>query len=504
MSSGKGVWRGVLRGGRRLAGLLVLAGFVALFWNLEWRCVAWLAPLAKTQLVPALLAANVAVAGAILLVTLLVGRMYCGVLCPLGLLQDLGNRVGRVIGWIFRRSAPNGGTALRRRVRVLVRHVVLAAVVIVGLCGLGFSWLEPYGIFGRMFVPWAGVVLGGLIVLLAVVGRGRVWCGWMCPVGTLLGWVAKAAPFRLKIGGACIGCRKCERVCRTDAVILAGKGGVIDPSLCVDCLDCLAECPVGAIAFGRGGTSAAQTADAAEAGGLTRKGFIAGTAVTGMALAAQTAEDKVFDGGLADIVPPGIDVRNAPLKPAGSRSLANFTTRCVGCQLCVKACPNQVLRPSLRVKDFMQPEMAFDKGYCTVDCTRCAEVCPAGAIAPLGDLHKEHVHIGLAVWHKDRCLAATEGVVCTACERHCPVKAIKLVKVEGGGRVPVVDDVKCIGCGACEHVCPSRPLPGMTVKAYEIHREVRPKSIAEVRTEAAEVQAECGPDAVSWLRPADS
>ena len=131
MSSGKGVWRGVLRGGRRLAGLLVLAGFVALFLNLEWRCVAWLAPLAKMQFVPALLAANVVVACAILLVTLLVGRVYCGVLCPLGLLQDIGNRVGRVIGWIFRRSAPEGGTVLRRRVRAILRHVVLAAVVVV-------------------------------------------------------------------------------------------------------------------------------------------------------------------------------------------------------------------------------------------------------------------------------------------------------------------------------------------------------------------------------------
>ena len=237
---------------------------------------------------------------------------------------------------------------------------------------------------------------------------------------------------------------------------------------------------------------------------MTRKGFIAGTAVTGMALAAQAAEDKVFDGGLADIAPPGIDVRNAPLKPAGSRSLANFTTRCVGCQLCVKACPNQVLRPSLRVKDFMQPEMAFDKGYCTVDCTRCAEVCPAGAIAPLGDLRKEHVHIGLAVWHKDRCLAATEGVVCTACERHCPAKAIVRVKTDGGNWVPVVDEVKCIGCGACEHLCPARPLPALTVKAYEQHREVRPKNVAEVVAEAAELQAECGPDTVSWLRPMDS
>ena len=88
--------------------------------------------------------------------------------------------------------------------------------------------------------------------------------------------------------------------------------------------------------------------------------------------------------------------------------------------------------------------------------------------------------------------------------RTAAVKAIVRVKTDGGNWVPVVDELKCIGCGACEHLCPSRPLPALTVKAYEQHREVRPKSVAEVRSEAAELQAECGPDAVSWLRPADS
>jgi formate hydrogenlyase subunit 6/NADH:ubiquinone oxidoreductase subunit I len=74
------------------------------------------------------------------------------------------------------------------------------------------------------------------------------------------------------------------------------------------------------------------------------------------------------------------------------------------------------------------------------------------------------------VWHGDRCVAAVDGVNCTACERHCPVKAIKRVKSEGGVLLPVVDAEACIGCGACEHVCPARPMPGMTVAAYERHR----------------------------------
>jgi Fe-S-cluster-containing hydrogenase component 2 len=116
------------------------------------------------------------------------------------------------------------------------------------------------------------------------------------------------------------------------------------------------------------------------------------------------------------------------------------------------------------MKRFLLPEMGFEYGYCRPVCSRCAEVCPSGAIAPVSPEEKLRTHIGHVVFHADRCIAARHKVTCTACERHCPVKAITLV--EG---VPVLDAGKCIGCGACENLCPARPLPAMTVDGYNVH-----------------------------------
>lgn len=206
---------------------------------------------------------------------------------------------------------------------------------------------------------------------------------------------------------------------------------------------------------------------------MTRRNFLE-------AGAAAAAAGKLTDGGFADVSEPGVPARGTPLVPAGAKSLKAFRRSCVGCQLCVKICPEKVLRPSRDPKRFLQPEMGFEHGYCRPDCSRCGEVCPAGAIVPIGREEKLHTHIGRAVWHKDRCLAAQEGVNCTACERHCPVKAITLVK-----GVPVVDASKCIGCGACENLCPARPMPGITVEGCEMHRvdrPVPPEKVAGERT----------------------
>ena len=460
---------------RRVAAGAVLAAFVALFAGLGGK---WLACIARLEFWPAVLSCG-AMAAALLALTLLAGRWYCSVLCPLGILQDLA--------FVLRRRKAQKACG---KTQAVVRCAFLAVFLGLGFAGLGWSWLEPYGIFGRICTTAAGALLGAAIVALGV-WRGRVWCNWVCPVGTLLGALSRFAPFRLRIEPSkCVGCRKCERGCRAAAIKIAGRGegGSIDATKCVQCRDCTAACPVGAIAArpvpaAPAAKDAKGTSPAAE-GGMTRRAFLAGAGAATAVFAAEAAEDKIFDGGFAPVSLPGIDRRNASLKPAGSHSIKNFKTKCVGCQLCVRECPNHVLRPSLRLGDFGQPEMAFDKGYCTPDCTRCAEVCPAGAIEPLTAAAKANVHIGGAVWHAERCLAATEGVNCTACYRHCPAKAIERVANRDGYLIPVVDADKCVGCGACEHVCPSRPMPAMTVEAYEVHREFKPMAEEDALAEA--------------------
>lgn len=211
---------------------------------------------------------------------------------------------------------------------------------------------------------------------------------------------------------------------------------------------------------------------------VNRRGFLASAATAAVAVA--LADDgKLTDGGYAEVMSPGSPARNTPLVPPGADGLKVFGLRCVGCQLCVTQCPNQVLRPLKRRHpgaplEAMQPVMGFEHGYCRPECTACGDVCPAGAIRRFSPEEKKSIHVGRAVWNKDLCLAATEGVTCHACERHCLGNAITLVPMDpadkSSPKVPRVDEAKCIGCGACEHLCPARPMPAMVVEGLARHR----------------------------------
>ena len=106
----------------------------------------------------------------------------------------------------------------------------------------------------------------------------------------------------------------------------------------------------------------------------------AGTAaLKGVEARAQEAAKKT-DGGFADVLPKQAPKRVTPVTPPGSKSVKSFYQHCTACQLCVAECPNDVLRPSGRFDYLMQPEMSFEKGFCRPECTRCAELCPTGAI----------------------------------------------------------------------------------------------------------------------------
>ena len=152
-----------------------------------------------------------------------------------------------------------------------------------------------------------------------------------------------------------------------------------------------------------------------------------------------------------------------PLKPFGSQGLKHFSSACTACQLCVSQCPHHVLRPSTSLTTLMQPEMAYDQGFCHPGCTRCSQVCPTGAIRPIDPPQKSAISIGHAVTVPDNCMLS-QGVACNACSRHCPTAAITVANA----RVAVNENL-CIGCGACEYYCPVRPLSAIYVEGREVH-----------------------------------
>ena len=184
----------------------------------------------------------------------------------------------------------------------------------------------------------------------------------------------------------------------------------------------------------------------------------------------------MMDGGLAEIEDKVAPERQTPLTPPGSMSARNMQQRCTGCQLCISECPNQVLRPSDDLWHLMQPVMSYERGYCRPECTRCSEVCPAGAIKPIQPEVKASTQIGHAVWIKKNCIPLTDGVSCGNCARHCPTGAIEMVLEdpdnEESAEIPVVNEAVCIGCGACENLCPARPYSAIYVEGHEVHREI--------------------------------
>ena len=490
---------------------IVVAGlfFVALtllfldFTGTAHRFLGWLA---EVQLLPALLALNVGVVVVLLIATLLFGRLYCSVICPLGILQDGFARLGR-------RAKRNRYTYSKPKTVLRVVVLVLFVVLLVGGVGSLFTLLAPYSAFGRIVtnllqplwiwgnnllalvaarmesyafysveVWWKGLAsLLTALVTLAVVGwlawrNGRTWCNTICPVGTLLGFVSRFSLLRPVIDTEkCNGCKRCARNCKSACIDPTNH--TIDMSRCVVCFDCLDSCSQGAITYRRRIKPVAEKTEveqpapkSSEKQGMSRRAFLTlSAAALGSTVVAQ--EKKKVDGGVATIIDKKIPNRKTPIAPAGALSARHLAQHCTACQLCVAACPNGVLRPSKGVMTLLQPELSYERGYCRPECTRCAEVCPTNAIEPITREEKSSIQIGHAVWVRENCLAASEGVACDNCARHCPTGAIQMVEpADGGRKIPAVDTERCIGCGACEYLCPSRPFSAIYVEGHETHR----------------------------------
>ncbi len=477
------------------------------------------------QFVPSLLK-TITVSGAVsfgfifvLLLTILFGRVYCSVLCPLGIFQDF-------VSWLA------GKTRKKRRYKYskawnILRHVVLSLVLFPLLFGsiTLVTLLDPYSLFGRisttLFKPVAVVInnvfaagfakadiynwlyrydvvplLPGILIIttlfmvgtvLAAFYRGRLYCNTVCPVGTFLGFLSRFSIFKIVIDKShCTHCGRCARVCKAECIEV--KSQKIDYSRCVACYNCLTVCSEKAMVYqpvkrskfvmpvsvAPGATQKSKR----PANDLSKRNFLVTSVVGIAALYGFKAADSIPGAKKPKLivpVPKGQSTvpekKTSPVSPPGSRSVERFNKICTGCSLCVSACPTKVLQPAFLEYGWigmMQPHMSYHKGLCEFDCTLCSEVCPTGAIVPLTMEAKHLLQIGQVHFEKKNCVVETEKTDCGACSEHCPTKAVHMVPY-GKLFIPEVDQKICVGCGACEYACPTTPFKAIYVDGNPKH-----------------------------------
>lgn len=527
---------GILRKIRIVLAAIFFVGITLLFLDFTGTLHAWLGWMAKIQFLPAALALNAVVIAALILITVLCGRVYCSIICPLGVMQDI---ISWVRGKLKKKNRFRFGYSPERK---WLRYGMLAlfiAAFILGVHSLA-ALIAPYSAYGRIasnllapIYQWGNNLMAWIaeryesyafyhksvwikslptfitaavsfVILFILAWRGgRTYCNTVCPVGTILGFFSRKSIFAPVIDKSkCNGCKLCGRQCKSSCIDM--ENHKIDYSRCVACMDCIETCRHGAITFGnryihrfasndKFGTSsqntvcdipqndmhsnpesdAVKTNDADTRTDNGRRAFIATAAVIGSAVAAQAQGRK---RKMPVVKEKQQNPRETPIVPAGSLSLKNFTDHCTGCQLCVSVCPNNVLRPSTSIMNLMQPEMSFEKGYCRPECNKCSEVCPAGAIRPVSIEEKSSIQIGHAVIDLNLCVVNTDNVDCGNCERHCPAQAITMVRKNPGDMlslwIPTVNEEICIGCGACENLCPARPIAAIHVEGHLIHKEI--------------------------------
>ena len=463
--------------------------------------------LLRMQVIPAILSGGIMALAAVFLLTLLFGRIYCSVICPMGVLQDVINRfAGR-----GRKNKKKDRFHYAKPYTIL-RYSLLAVCV-------GFFifevitpllFLDPYSNFGRiganLFRPlvmegnnllnWVALKFNDYsfyhvstytvtrlsltisLIALLTIGilsflRGRLFCNMICPVGSLLGLLSRFAIFRVVLDqSACTSCGSCEKACKSECI--DSKGKTVDTSRCVSCFNCLDLCKQKGIKYKFAHFHSSSVVPTKSV--TSRRNFIATSTaiVTSLPLVPVWAQTEAVD-----------TTKLTPITPPGSKGLKHFKKKCTACHLCVTHCPQQILKPAgfnFGINYAFKPHLVFyEMAFCNYECTVCSEICPNGAIKKLTKEEKKVTQIGIAQFKRGRCIVISDNTSCGACSEHCPVQAVKMEPYKDGLTLPHVYEELCIGCGGCESICPVRPVKAINVMANELHRQAQRLQEEEIK-----------------------
>ncbi len=487
---------------RILFALIIFVPILLFFLDFTGKVPVRFHHIAEVQWVPAVLSASVVILIILLLLSLFFGRIYCSVLCPLGIFQD-------VVAWKSRffKSKKRKGYVAFVPAKSILRYSILTLVVAGLLAGSSFllMLLDPYSVFGRIvsqlfrpvvleannlladflgskgnyvlfrvnqsgFVPIVFTISLSFFILITTMAwlRGRLFCNTICPVGTFLGLLSRFSIFRININeSSCVKCGLCEKKCKSQCI--DSQNMEVDHSRCVSCFNCISACKKSSMTYGFRYKKGKEESVLPE--NKNRRTFLisSGIAVSGAVVAKAgqlTSNNDPF-------------YTRKPVMPPGAVNSEQFHDKCTACQLCVTKCPMQVIKPASMqygLTGIMQPHLQFSTHeYCTYECNICSTVCPTGALRPLPVEEKKLMQVGVAVLQLNRCVVIADETDCGACSEHCPTQAVHMVDYKDGLTKPEVTANVCIGCGACESICPAKPVQAIYVVGADVQkRAVKP------------------------------
>ncbi len=442
------------------------------------------------------------------LATMLLGRFFCGWICPLGTILDLvTSRISKrtpirafkgntkywlLLPLLFASLFNLNISGLLDPIALLLRAMTFMLYPIAGSAARD-GWVGLYHLVGERrdavaplysllrdnllpfrdtFYPLA---LLSMLLFLGIIAleryESRNWCRNLCPLGTLLGWLGRFSPFSRAPGGVCGDCGQCRQLCPTSF-----DSDVLHKEECILCMDCQHGCPHGRISFRRAGKQSGY-------GPLLPERRLVLGGMAGGLLLAIPARFRSPENQLRLLRPPGV------------RDEADFLKKCVRCGECMKVCLKNALYPATYqagLEGIYTPLVIPRLGYCEYNCTLCGQVCPTGAIPSLPAEVKRREVIGKAVFDKNHCLPFARKINCIVCEEHCPVpdkairsREIEVVGLDGIAKLilePYIVEEICNGCGICENVCPVETKAGIDVYAVKYRAPLSP-SVSDRTTE---------------------